>query len=82
MKRSRRKDGRNTNAGASTSGATLEEQAQSDGNSVPLLVQKWSTYIEEEGMETEGIYRVPGNRAHVDLLFEKFKEGLMMFITK
>lgn len=33
-------------------------------------------FIETEGLESEGIYRVPGNRAHVDLLFQKFDEGM------
>lgn len=32
-------------------------------------------FIESEGLDSEGIYRVPGNRAHVDLLFQKFEEG-------
>ncbi len=31
-------------------------------------------YIEREGLDAEGLYRVPGNRAHVDLLFAKFDD--------
>lgn len=31
-------------------------------------------FIESEGLDSEGLYRVPGNRAHVDLLFQKFDE--------
>ena len=31
-------------------------------------------FIESEGVATEGLYRVPGNRAHVDLIFQKFDE--------
>ena len=33
-----------------------------------------SEFIEREGLDAEGLYRVPGNRAHVDLLFAKFDD--------
>lgn len=48
---------------------------QSDKNYVPLFLEKCVRFIEDEGLDSEGIYRVPGNRAHVDLLFQKFDEG-------
>ena len=48
---------------------------QSDENLVPCFVEKCIRFIEEEGISAEGLYRVPGNRAHVDSLMEKFKEG-------
>lgn len=48
---------------------------QSDKNYVPLFMEKCVKFIESEGLDSEGIYRVPGNRAHVDLLFQKFEEG-------
>lgn len=38
-------------------------------------MEKCVRFIESEGLDSEGIYRVPGNRAHVDLLFQKFDEG-------
>ncbi|GBP41704.1 Rho GTPase-activating protein 190 [Eumeta japonica] len=41
---------------------------------VPLFVEKCVQFIEREGLASEGLYRVPGNRAHVDLLFKKFYE--------
>jgi RhoGAP domain. len=44
-------------------------------HSVPLILEKCIQFIEHEGLDSEGIYRVPGNRAHVDLLFQKFDEG-------
>ncbi|KAK9758629.1 RhoGAP domain [Popillia japonica] len=47
---------------------------QSDKNYVPLFLEKCVRFIENEGLDSEGIYRVPGNRAHVDLLFQKFDE--------
>ncbi|XP_066996552.2 rho GTPase-activating protein 190 isoform X2 [Anabrus simplex] len=53
---------------------TLQDFAQSEENFVPLLLEKCVKFIEEEGLDSEGIYRVPGNRAHVDLLFQKFEE--------
>nr|XP_032525041.1 rho GTPase-activating protein 190 [Danaus plexippus plexippus] len=41
---------------------------------VPLFVEKCIEFIEREGLASEGLYRVPGNRAHVDMLFSKFYE--------
>ena len=38
------------------------------------------TFIEREGLDAEGLYRVPGNRAHVDLLFQHFDEDPMVDI--
>lgn len=40
---------------------------------IPVFLEKCVNYIELE-LESEGIYRVPGNRAHVDLLYQKFDE--------
>lgn len=59
----------------SQSGPGLEEFIQSPSKLTPLFVEKCIEFIEEEGLDSEGIYRVPGNRAHVDLLFQKFDEG-------
>lgn len=42
---------------------------------MPLFMEKCVMFIETEGLDSEGIYRVPGNRAHVDLLFQKSDEG-------
>lgn len=53
----------------------LSDFIQSPHNLVPLFLQKSIEFIEAEGLDAEGIYRVPGNRAHVDLLFQKFDEG-------
>lgn len=53
----------------------IEDFAQSDTNRIPLFLEKCVRFIEDEGLDSEGIYRVPGNRAHVDLLFQKFEEG-------
>ncbi|XP_022207896.1 rho GTPase-activating protein 190 isoform X1 [Nilaparvata lugens] len=53
---------------------SLEAFAQSETNAVPLILEKCVMFIEDEGLDSEGIYRVPGNRAHVDLLFIKFEE--------
>ncbi|XP_023223688.1 rho GTPase-activating protein 190-like isoform X6 [Centruroides sculpturatus] len=52
----------------------LEDFVQSEDKAVPLFVEKCIKFIEEEGLDSEGIYRVPGNRAHVELLFQKFEE--------
>ncbi|XP_047037111.1 rho GTPase-activating protein 190 isoform X1 [Helicoverpa zea] len=44
------------------------------GHGIPLFVEKCVEFIEREGLASEGLYRVPGNRAHVDMLFNKFYE--------
>ncbi|XP_053593266.1 rho GTPase-activating protein 190 isoform X1 [Microplitis demolitor] len=65
-------------AGASLTGQSqlslIEDFAQSETNRIPLFLEKCVRFIEEEGLDSEGIYRVPGNRAHVELLFQKFEE--------
>lgn len=48
---------------------------QSEKNMIPLFLEKCVEFIEQEGLDSEGIYRVPGNRAHVDLLYQKLQEG-------
>ena len=55
--------------------ATLEDFRTSADNPIPLFLEKALTFIEKEGLDAEGLYRVPGNRAHVDLLLQKFDEG-------
>ncbi|KAJ8665241.1 hypothetical protein QAD02_006903 [Eretmocerus hayati] len=52
----------------------IEDFSQSENNPIPLFLEKCVRFIEEEGLDSEGIYRVPGNRAHVDLLFQKFED--------
>ncbi|XP_060516601.1 rho GTPase-activating protein 190 [Cylas formicarius] len=54
--------------------AKLADYIQSDKNYIPIFMEKCVKFIEAEGLDLEGIYRVPGNRAHVDLLFQKFEE--------
>lgn len=63
-----------------SSGPSVEDFAQSESNFIPLFVEKCIDFIEEEGLDSEGIYRVPGNRAQVDLLFHKFDEGICLSI--
>lgn len=42
---------------------------------MPLFLEKCVAFIEVEGLDSEGIYRVPGNKVHVEQLTTKFKEG-------
>uniref|UniRef100_A0ABD2W3P8 Rho GTPase-activating protein 190 n=1 Tax=Trichogramma kaykai TaxID=54128 RepID=A0ABD2W3P8_9HYME len=56
----------------------IEDFAQSDTNPIPLFLEKCVRFIEDEGLDSEGIYRVPGNRAHVELLFQKFEEAFVI----
>ncbi|KAK7491424.1 hypothetical protein BaRGS_00017253 [Batillaria attramentaria] len=61
--------------GPQQGGCCLEDFPSSvDYPLVPLFVEKCITYIENEGMNTEGIYRIPGNRAQGDLFVAKFNE--------
>lgn len=59
----------------------IEDFAQSDTNPVPLFLEKCVRFVEDEGLDSEGIYRVPGNRAHVELLFQKFDEGQLKLLN-
>ncbi|XP_054279717.1 rho GTPase-activating protein 190 isoform X3 [Macrosteles quadrilineatus] len=63
-----------TSLGKGFGQSTLEQLAQSESNAVPIILEKCVQFVEEEGLDSEGIYRVPGNRAHVELLFQKFDE--------
>jgi len=59
-------------------GSTLEELAHggaSEGRLIPSFVRTCIEYIEQEGIMSEGLYRVPGNRAHVDQLLETLRQG-------
>lgn len=47
---------------------------------VPLFIRRCIEFIELEGLDAEGIYRVPGNRAHVDAFVQKFKDNPDMSI--
>lgn len=49
---------------------------------VPLFIRRCIEFIELEGLDAEGIYRVPGNRAHVDAFVLKFKENPDMSILE
>lgn len=55
---------------------TLEDVVLAEGRAIPLFLETCVKFIEAEGLDSEGIYRVPGNRAHVDMLFQKLEEGL------
>lgn len=66
---------------SSQSQPLIEDFAQSETNRIPLFLEKCVRFIEDEGLDSEGIYRVPGNRAHVELLFQKFEEGILFIET-
>ncbi|XP_025422554.1 rho GTPase-activating protein 190 isoform X6 [Sipha flava] len=60
---------------------TLENFVQSENNVIPLLLEKCVKFIEVEGLDSEGLYRVPGNRSHVELLFQRFDEDNDINVT-
>jgi len=49
---------------------------------IPLFIRRCIEFIEAEGLDAEGIYRVPGNRAHVDTFMQKFKDNPQMSIVE
>ena len=51
---------------------TLDDFQASPDDPIPCFLRKTIKFIEEKGLGTEGVYRVPGNRAQVDLLFQSF----------
>lgn len=61
---------------------TLEDYRASAEDPIPQFLRKAITFIEKEGLDAEGLYRVPGNRAHVDLLFLHYDEDPMVDIDE
>ncbi|XP_063370149.1 rho GTPase-activating protein 190 [Cydia amplana] len=62
------------NSSQMASTASAANWGPQGAHGVPLFVEKCVQFIEREGLASEGLYRVPGNRAHVDMLFNKFNE--------
>uniref|UniRef100_A0A7G3AVT8 Putative rho gtpase-activating protein 5 n=1 Tax=Lutzomyia longipalpis TaxID=7200 RepID=A0A7G3AVT8_LUTLO len=63
-------------SGGDIAPASLSDFIQSEKNFIPLFLERCVQFIEQEGLDSEGIYRVPGNRAHVELLYRKFEEEM------
>lgn len=53
---------------------SMDDFRASADNPIPVFLEKAINFIEKEGLDAEGLYRVPGNRAHVDLLFQEFEK--------
>ncbi|KAI4802278.1 hypothetical protein KUCAC02_020127 [Chaenocephalus aceratus] len=55
--------------------ATLLEQdhRRAPGTKVPLILQRLINHIEEEGLDTEGLLRIPGAATRVKLLCQEFE---------
>ena len=49
---------------------------------LPVFLTRCVEHIEAEGLDAEGLYRVPGNRQHVDLLVERLTEDPAASITE
>lgn len=64
----------------SKSGSSEKGSVGDDG--IPFFIKRCIEFIEYEGLDAEGIYRVPGNRAHVDAFVQKFKENPDMSIVE
>lgn len=50
----------------------LENDCLSNTSGIPYIVEKCISYIEEFGIDSEGIYRVPGHKQYTDSLFDDF----------
>ncbi|XP_059469346.1 rho GTPase-activating protein 190 isoform X13 [Neocloeon triangulifer] len=74
LDKDRKKAAKAAGSKVAVKGPCLADFAQSKQNAVPLIIEKCVQFIESEGVDSEGIYRVPGNRAHVELLFQKLEE--------
>lgn len=64
----------------SKSGSSNSNSIGDDG--IPLFIKRCIEFIEFEGLDAEGLYRVPGNRAHVDAFVQKFKDNPNMSIVE
>ncbi|XP_065282190.1 rho GTPase-activating protein 190 isoform X6 [Dermacentor albipictus] len=71
----KKKQGSSSSPAGAAPAAALEEFAQSEAVRTPLFVEQCVRFIEQEGLDSEGLYRVPGNRAHVELLLQRLDEG-------
>lgn len=74
-KKMKRKSKPNSSKAMANEASAMPEFVQSEKSLVPLFLEKCIEFIEQEGLDSEGIYRVPGNRAHVELLYQKQQEG-------
>lgn len=74
QKRKSKQNSKTGNATSETQQMSLQDFIQSEKSIIPLFLEKCVEFIELEGLDSEGIYRVPGNRAHVDLLYQRFGE--------
>jgi len=53
-------------------GRSLEELLSLQGEEIPLIVQQTVRWLEENGMEEEGIFRIPACQSELDSLKNKF----------
>lgn len=80
LKRKSKQQNSKGSASDSVVTSALPDFIQSEKNFIPLFLERCVEFIELEGLDSEGIYRVPGNRAHVDLLYQKLQEGKFFIV--
>jgi Rho GTPase-activating protein RGD1 len=56
-------------------GMSLEQLFDRDGSAVPMIVYQCILAVDTYGLDTEGIYRVSGNGAHINKLKAMFDNG-------
>ena len=56
-------------------GVPLDELFRRDGSPVPMVVYQCIQAVDLFGLETEGIYRVPGTSSHIQTMKALFDNG-------
>ena len=56
-------------------GTPLDIVVARDGGEVPFIIRRVVEYIEENGMDSEGLYRVNGNAKNIEKMRLSFDKG-------
>ncbi|GFN96255.1 rho GTPase-activating protein 190-like protein [Plakobranchus ocellatus] len=81
QKKTKKKEGKGPGA-STTNNMCLEDYPTALENPfIPQFVFKCVNFIEAEGLRTEGLYRIPGNRSQGELFVRKFNEDPNMEVS-
>ena len=56
-------------------GTRLDTLVARDGGEIPFIIRRVAEYIEENGMDSEGLYRVNGNAKNIEKMRLSFDKG-------
>lgn len=57
-------------------GVSLDRLLERDGSAVPIIVYQCIQAVDLYGLEVEGIYRIPGQKPHIERLKSTFDHGM------